>query len=261
MLILYRGGINAKLLIPLKLTVSLTLIISSNNFKSDDMIKGLIFDLDGTIIDITNYIPIFTELQIKALHRCNGNKGLKLGIKECYEPLRLPSEESNRLLQKIWNVDPKKYWKEVFQLDMEARRMAIKDGTLKCFEDVSILRELKNNFKIILFSNTPKEIAELELNYFKISDLFPTKVYGFYKCEISKPETKGITMCLKELGLLAKETVMIGDSDVDISMGKKIGMKTIRIDRGHYSYGGEKPDLVIRTLNELKGVLNEMQLR
>lgn len=65
-------------------------------------------------------------------------------------------------------------------------------------------------------------------------------------------------VCLKELGLLPEEAIMIGDSDVDISMGKKVGMKTIRIDRGHYFYGGEEPDFVIRTLYELEGILNKM---
>lgn len=112
------------------------------------MIKGIIFDLDGTIIDITNYIPIFAELQIRALQQCNGNKDLRLGIKECYEPLRLPMDESNRLLRRIWNVDPEKYWKELFQLDMKARREAIKNGNLRCFEDVSILRELKKDSRL-----------------------------------------------------------------------------------------------------------------
>jgi len=223
------------------------------------MIKGLVFDLDGTLIDIADYISIFTELQIKALRNCNGNKTIKLGTKECYEPLRLPLEESNRLLKNIWNVNPEKYWKEVFKLDIEARRKAIKDNNLRCFEDVSVLHELKNRFKIALFSNSPKEIIELELDTFKISDIFPIRFSGFYKCDISKPESKGIMLLLKKLGLLPQEAVMIGDSDIDIALGKNSGMKTIRIDRGHYFYGGEEPDFVIRNLNELKGILDEMQ--
>lgn len=226
------------------------------------MIKGLIFDLDGTLVEITDYIPTFHKLVLKACRTCGGKNNLTLDMhKEIYKPLKLSLEESNNHLKKDWGVEPKRFWRELFKLDLVERRKAIENGILKCFDDISVIRELRKKYKIGLLSITPEEIAELELDSFGISNLFDKKVCGFYKCKLSKPEVKGIEICLKSMGLKPREAMMIGDSEVDIAVGKKVGMTTVQIIRPHtnsYKFHLESlkhADYSINSLFELKNIL------
>ncbi|MCD6523714.1 MAG: TIGR02253 family HAD-type hydrolase [Thermococcus sp.] len=70
-----------------------------------------------------------------------------------------------------------------------------------------------------------------------------------------KPEPKIFLRALEELGVSPREAVMVGDSlRQDIYGGKNVGMKTVWIARD----GGEDfhfPDFKIRTLHELRKVL------
>jgi len=72
-------------------------------------------------------------------------------------------------------------------------------------------------------------------------------------CEKSNPKMHKQT--LKELGVLPKEAVMIGDEPlVDIKIPKKLGMHTIFLDRGN-KISSKLPEADARTLT-LTGALN-----
>jgi len=215
--------------------------------------KGLIFDSDGTLFDIKTFIPIFAEIMREAYHACTGNR-INLTNGECYKVLQLPVLESCKLLRSGWGVDPERYWRTVFNLDRSIRNRTLGDK-IKPFRDVYVLKRLAQNHKLGILSNTPEPIVEYQLRYFKLRSLFSAVVCGFYKSDMCKPETHGLKLCLRRMGLKPNEVAIIGDSDLDVAAGKRMGVLTIKINRGHYDYGGPQPDHTIKSLRELEDIL------
>ncbi len=219
------------------------------------MIKGLIFDCDGTLISLEKYLDIFCEMQ-REVHRKLGIKEIPEERERLYIPLRLPAQESNRFLREIWNVEPMEYWHRLFEYDIAERKKAGDNGMLWCYEDVLALRAI--DLPKVILSNTPEEIIDLELDMFGIRDIFLGYVCSNYKSRFSKPERGGIQRCLKLLGARGEQVCMIGDAEIDILAGRKVGAVTIQVLRGHHNYEREKPDYKINSFYELKGVIEEI---
>ena len=219
-------------------------------------IRGLVFDSDGTLFQIDRFIPMFTQIMRKALYQCTG-KYNGLDTKSLYPMLSLPLADSIKMLRGM-GVDPADYWGAVFILDLETRQRVWGDK-IKPFSDISVLERLKQKYKLGILSNTPPQIIDFQLEQAGISNIWSGKVCGFYKSAMCKPEVFGFYQCLRQMKLKPKEVVMIGDSDVDVEAGKRIGAKTVKIERGHYNYGGPEPDFTIKSLEELEDILCEME--
>ncbi len=219
-------------------------------------IKGLVFDSDGTLFEIDRFIPMFAQIMRKALYQCTG-KYNSMTIKEMYPMLSLPLAKSIRMLRGM-GIDPADYWGAVYILDLETRQKTWGDK-IRPFGDTSVLGHLKGRYKLGILSNTPPQIIDFQLDQAGLNGIWSAKVCGFYKSAMCKPEPFGFYSCLKQMKLGSRDVVMIGDSDVDVEAGKKIGARTIRIDRGHYDYGGPEPDFVIKTLGELEDALCRLE--
>lgn len=219
-------------------------------------IKGLVFDSDGTLFEIDRFIPMFAQIMRKALYQCTG-KYNGLGARGLYPMLGLPLAKSIRMLRGM-GIEPSDYWGAVFILDMETRQKVFGDK-IRPFPDTSVLRSLKRKYRMGILSNTPPQIIDFQIKESGLDGLWNAKVCGFYKSAMCKPEVFGFYQCLKRMGLGPREVVMIGDSDIDVEAGKRIGARTVRIDRGHYDYGGPEPDFVIKGLDELEEVLCELE--
>ena len=214
--------------------------------------KGLIFDSDGTLFDIEKFIPVFAEIMREAYHSCTGDR-MKFTNGECYKALQLPVLESCKLLRSGWGLDPEKYWRVVFELDRSIRNRVLGDK-IKPFRDIYVLKRLAQKYQLGVLANTPEPIVEYQLRYFKMRNMFKAVVCGFYKSDMCKPETKGLRLCLERMGLKARDVAIIGDSDLDVAVGKELGAVTIKIIRGQYDYGGPDPDFTIKSLKELEAL-------
>lgn len=219
-------------------------------------IKGLVFDSDGTLFHIDRFIPMFAQIMRKALYQCTGKYEF-MDVKDMYPMLSLPLADSIRMLRGM-GIDPADYWGAVFIMDLE-KRQRFWGEKIGPFEDISVLSQLKSRYKLGILSNTPSQIIDFQLDQSGMNDIWSAKVCGFYKSAMCKPEVFGFYQCLKQMGLGPRDVVMIGDSDIDIEAGKRIGAKTVMIKRGHYDYGGPEPDFTINSLNELEEVLCKLE--
>jgi FMN phosphatase YigB (HAD superfamily) len=220
-------------------------------------IKGLVFDSDGTLFKVDGFIPLFAQIMRKALYQCTGKYSF-MGLRDMYPMLSLPLADSIRMIRKM-GIEPHDYWGAVFILDLETRERVFGDR-IRPFNDVSVLNKLKGKYKMGILSNTPEQIIEFQLDKAGLNGgMWAGKVCGFYKSVACKPEVFGFYQLLKQMKLGPREVVMIGDSDVDVEAGKRIGAKTIKIDRGHYDYGGPEPDFIIKSLEELEEVLCKLE--
>ena len=222
--------------------------------------NGLIFDVDGTLFDITEYIPVFRDLMADAVYDLTGRRH-KFSVNEGYIPFTLPPDESTRFLEETWGIqNPEQFWKRVEELDMQKRMQLIE--MLKLFPDVEALRHLNGDFRCGILSNTPANIVKLQMDHYRMGDVFEDVLCASYKTELSKPGTKGLEILLARMGLKMNEIVYIGDSDVDHELCRNAGIPFIRVERDHsHHYTFENDHVVIDGFHQLGGALHEMQVR
>ncbi len=108
---------------------------------------------------------------------------------------------------------------------------------------------------------------DLEKNGIKIDAYYfcphhPEEGIGKYKvdCDCRKPKTGMIDMAVKDFGIDAKASYMIGDTDRDIEMGKKAGCTTILVKTGtHKNLLTTQPDYIAQDLRDAASWIAEKE--
>jgi HAD superfamily hydrolase (TIGR01549 family) len=133
------------------------------------------------------------------------------------------------------------------------RSASIEDGT------ISVLQKLRRRHKLGLISNfSIPECGRELLNRFGLSKFFDLIVISG-EINLRKPSPKIFEEALDALNVHPSKAAFIGDMlDLDIAGPKKVGMKTILIERRSMQGCSEvKPDKIIKSLTELLSVIDE----
>jgi pyrophosphatase PpaX len=214
-------------------------------------IKAMLFDLDGTLVKLPLIWYFFDHLLVQTLTEFS---------------VPVPSQETRlavwhtggnfETVIRSWGVtDYHAFIHRFDTLDYEKRKEMIKAGTIQLFDDVDVLEPLHERFHLGLLTNTPPEIAWLEVNSFNLERFFDDFVMlGTVEQHIAKPEPEGFLRCLKNLDARPEEAVMVGDSSSDIIGGNQVGMITVFIDRSDQQRPinfQPPPDLIIADLHDL----------
>ncbi len=215
------------------------------------MVKAIIFDLWGTLVEQGVRSPVkqvrdilrielpFSEYVVRLEHAMMTRPfdGLREAFLEvCREFAIEPREEELEQLVGMWN----KSWM-----------------LAEPYEGVeNVLKKLRENYLLILVSNTDCFSAQKVLEKFKLRELFD-KI--FLSCEIGliKTDRQFFTGTLSQCGLQIDDCVMVGDSlQSDIMPAKRLGMRAVLIDRRQTRDFRPK----IRELTELERAINEETL-
>lgn len=199
------------------------------------MIKAVLFDIDGVLIDTTEANRRFLNDQLKehekkGLSKKEYQKVKFMTIKQVIEKYcpELKEEETEELRKK-WSSNYKKY------LDYTKISSGAKE----------ILEFFKGKIKLGVATNRSKTSI---LVHHKIIDFFDVIVTSS-DVKTPKPSPEGIQKALKELKVKPEEAIFIGDTIVDIQAGEKAGVKMllykIKIDETE----------VIEDFSELKNFL------
>lgn len=214
-------------------------------------IKVMLFDLDGTLVKLPAMWQFFDELLVKTLAEFQ---------------VPIPSQQTRldvwhtggdfENVIKSWGVKDYPAFIHRFDvLDYEKRKAMIDDAVIQLFDDVDVLEPLHERFSLGLLTNTPPDIARLEMESFQLERYFKVFVaLGTVEQHIAKPEPDGFLRCLKNLDSLPGEAVMVGDSSSDIIGGNCVGMITVLIERPDQDSPkglDPPPDLTITDLHDL----------
>lgn len=193
------------------------------------MIKCLVFDLDGTLVDTLKDLAVtcnelLVEYGYESIEVSEYNMFVGNGIKKLVERALKRVDGDLNLLDEIFNKFIKSY--SVNYL----RYSKVYDGCL------DLLNYLKEN-QYLLFVNTNKnnEIANDIIN-----SLLPNYFIATYGDSINypkKPDPFILSKIKKEYNLKDNEILMVGDSDIDIMTAKKADVKSIGCI---YGFRGEK---------------------
>ena len=192
------------------------LLTARSGYQPFDMIKAIIFDLFGTLVEISESSQPFRELTRK----------LNLDTERAFY---LAMTTENRTLYdyvKQLDAEPPDGIETLqAKLDQKVQSVRLFDDTL------SALRELKSsglNFALISNLASPYKPSFFELGL----DQFFDEVVFSCDCGYAKPQEEIYRLALQQLDLSPEQTVMVGDSyECDVVGPEAIGIKALHLVR------------------------------
>lgn len=231
-------------------------------------IKAVIFDIDGTLVSVGkdySYIKDFHVLYKEVLKRFTGKDFSHLTGDEIYDTIRLPYNESVRILNGWGIKDPEEFWNVIEKEDLIKRKSMTNDMIFPYPDAVSLIKELKengNSIKLGILANIPESVARAELEGTKLLRFFDHLCCFHYNSPNSKPSGWAIRKMLSEWGIPKESAWMFGDAEQDVEAGRDAGVWTGRVFRNDRSIKQAlKPDVEGSDLLELWRKANEMQVR
>ena len=215
------------------------------------MIKLLIYDLDGTLIDSKRDIANAVNWTLKEL----GLKTLSVN--------QISSFVGNGVLHLMQSVlgeasggtkrsDFDLVLKRSVQLYRTRYANHLVDETT-LYPSVQEVLEHFKNFRQAVITNKPEEFSREILKRLGISAYF-FRILGGDQGWAKKPAPEPVLDVVRSAGALPRETVLIGDSLIDIQTGKNARIKTVAVTYGFGSLKEIKegqPDWILGHLSEL----------
>ncbi len=212
-------------------------------------IKLVIFDLDGTLID--SELDLATA--VNAMLRHYGRKELPLKVIDTYigdgAPMlirrALGDPAHGEFLQDALNY---------FLLYYRDHKL---DNTYPYQGIKPALQQIGNGErKLAVLTNKPVKASQGILAGLGLADNF-FQVYGGNSFETKKPDPLGANTLMREAGTQPDETVMVGDSGVDILTARNAGLWSVGVTYGFAPQTLEQvpPDVLVDTPAELARAL------
>lgn len=203
------------------------------------MIKIVIFDIDGTLLDVTEFIYQAFEHTLHAYGMKTSREEMSIYIgqplEDCYKGLT--SLEETSLLEETHRL---------FQgenLHLSQPFPGVKD----------MLASLKEQgIKIVALTTRSRRnsLATLQMaGIFPFFDLFLSREDLIKQ----KPDPEGIIKALTHFGLSSQDALMVGDTDVDILAGKYAKVGTIGVTYGFHKekIKESNPDYVAHGISDI----------
>jgi phosphoglycolate phosphatase len=216
-------------------------------------IKGIFFDLDGTLFDTA---PELSDATNHMLSDLNLDKLDPLDIRNFI------GRGADNLIKKSIALSSQLSSDPFFE---EGKRLfhqhyMVNAGFSKPYDDAKdTLKKLKEkNIYLGCVTNKPKFFTQQILSQSGISGFMDIVISGDSLNKM-KPDPLQIQHGCKALGLLPNQVIMVGDSSNDIEAGYAAGTYVITVPYG-YNHGqsidSPKVDLAIKILSDLTQVVN-----
>ncbi len=234
------------------------------NSLSLGLIKGIIFDLDGVIFDITDAIKKAVE---DAVQKYNINVEIEEVLQEVAHLIEdLQNYPVPKIILNSYNLLQVKFL-EGFTFFKKLRvgiylfnQFNKYKENAGIFEGIdNIISKLKENGKnLAIFTNNKSSYAEEVLDKFNLRKYFDL-IVGFNDVSEVKPSPEGINLILKKWNYKPSEVIFIGDMTTDVLAGKAAKVNTIAIASGlakKESLKNNNPDYLVDNVGELKRLLS-----
>ena len=214
------------------------------------MIKGILFDLDGTLLNTLNDLKSavnfallqynLPEIDVNQTRNYIGN-----GIKKLME--RAINNDSINIDEAL------NYFKSYYEKHID-------DTTIPYDGIINMLDNLTNQgYKVAIVSNKYQNgVTKLSKKYFsKFTDIYVGNQEGIK----TKPDVEMVNLALNKLGLTTKECIFVGDSNVDALTAKNAKMPFVYVSWGYKNIDEMKEYDIDYTINkpmELINILKEV---
>ena len=214
---------------------------------TNNEIKCIVFDLDGTLIQshetiYKSTIRAFEDLDIEYnMPEKEFYKYLGLHFVDIFEAFKINIPDFELFMKKY-----KAYYFEF--IDSSKFYPGVEEVLL-------FLKE--NNYKTALLTTKAQDQADVILKHFKIDSYFH-EIMGRRNGIEHKPSPEPLEIICKTLDVKTNQTMMVGDTEMDIRCGKNAGSKTCAVTFGYRTkemISAENPDYIIDDLREIKNMI------
>lgn len=211
------------------------------------MIKHVCFDLDGTLVDskdtilestkaALNKLTISYDIPVDAFTNMIG-----MHFVDIFEELKINVPDFEKFIS---------IYKALYFDFMDSSYL---------YPEVQQTLQYLNekNIKVSLLTTKVQEQAEKIINHFNLRSSFHY-LMGRRDGLAHKPSPEPLIYICNELNIKQFETLMVGDTELDIQCGKGAGAQTCGVLFGYRTKDQlekEKPDFLISGLSELKTIL------
>ncbi len=195
--------------------------------NNDLIIKGVIFDLDNTLLDFMRMKEVAVKAAIKAMIEA----GLQVDESKSYNEIISIYEDIGWENQKVFDFFLEKSIGTVDNKFLAAGIVAYRrarEATLLAYPNVNrtLIDLTKLGLKLAVVSDAPSREAWMRIYYLNLYHFFDA-VITFDDSGERKPSSKPFEIALEKLNLEPANIIMIGDwPDRDVVGAKQIGMKT-----------------------------------
>lgn len=213
-------------------------------------IKLLIFDLDGTLIDSRLDLVHSVNASLRHLGRPQLSEDLIASYVGDGAPMlirrTLGADADDENLVRHGLEFFLAYYKE-HKLD----HTTVYDGMR---EALVAIRNSQNGVprKMAVLSNKPVNASRAIIEALGLGEFF-ISVYGGNSFATKKPDPEGAQTIVREAGVRSEDTLIVGDSAVDVNTGQNAGLWTCAVTYGFspHTLEAAKPDVVVDTAQEL----------
>jgi phosphoglycolate phosphatase len=211
-------------------------------------VRGLIFDLDGTLIDSKIDLALSIDATLKYMGRASlphetiygfvGNGAAVLVRRALGDSVSdAEAEQGHRYFLSYY-------------------REHMLDNTVT-YPGVRRALDLLRAHPMAVLTNKPVRFSKAILEGLGISHFF-RYVYGGNSFETKKPDPEGMNILLRDFAITPREAMIVGDSDVDVRTARNAGTWACGVSYGLGLAGlrAHPPDLMLDDLTQLPAYLN-----
>jgi putative hydrolase of the HAD superfamily len=225
----------------------------------NELIKGVIFDLDNTLLDFMK----MKEFAVKAAIKGMIEAGLKVNEDKSYIEINSIYEEFGWENQKVFDVFLEKSIGHVDNKFLAAGIVAYRrarEANLMAYPNVNktLMALSKSGIKLGVVSDAPSREAWMRIYYLNLYHYFDV-VITYDDSGERKPSPIPFQLALDGMGLRPEETIMIGDwPERDVVGAQQIGMKTAFARYGDtFGTVNSGADWDLNDIYQLVGIINE----
>lgn len=213
-------------------------------------IKAVLFDLDGTLITFKlDYAGVrrsaFVEIKRSGIDTSNISENLSLYVMLKKIKKNIDQKTYSKLKNALWGL------LEIFEMKA-ARQTELQPMSKEILDNIR-----SRGLKLALVTNNGRKATNTIFERFHINGYFDVVVTREDADEI-KPDGGSIKKAIEFLDIEPEGSIMVGDSVIDISAAKKVGVQSVALPTGVSSLEkliDAEPDYIIASLGDLRGLL------
>lgn len=215
-------------------------------------INHLCFDLDGTLVDSSETIFKSTIATLE-----------QLGISYNFSKNDLDKRIGHHFVDIFYEFNVQVTDFEYFIKIYKSLYFDFIDDSILYMGVLDTIKHLKkNDYKISLLTTKAQDQADLIIDHFSLRPYFDF-VMGRVNEIPHKPAPEPLLMICEKLKVLPIETIMVGDTELDIQCGKNAGTRTCGVSYGYRTIKQleeNDPDFIIDSIVELKELISNGKL-